>query len=1044
MADEEKRTLDIPWATLLPIVAALAGIIAQYKPLVSMRPAAPGEKAVEVIADQDADARLWQDPLGVAQKEKAALEADLLVKNVSPSRVQRHATAALAGRIKETVADTGEGSVLLLAVMLDSGPYLEQAESRLRARQAVLEGLSESGYVPVDGEHIGFVIEKPWPLAEENAPGSAADGSLLIAWEQCKIAADFDAASRKRLPSAAQASAPVAANGNNIERVFVLWLPAASFNPHPLGNFAALLTKLAPPQIRAAIEVKLIGPANSTGLQAMLRETAEWSASKNSKYDTALDGVAIFSARATASDKALREEAQLNEPIKAPQGPEQTIEDLIEAGVSRGRRGGLQFRRTVLTDDELLGALIDELALRQAHVVPWQNERMKWMSADHVVVLTEWDNAYGRSLAKTFEDEATTAIPPDAPKDLHHQIDFYRYMHGIDGRLPGDAPKEEKQDSQKNAGASGAVEVTEGLNQADFLRRLAVRLKQEDASRQRGGDSGLRAIGLLGSDIYDKLMILRALRPEFPDAIFFTNNYDAHFEQRDEWEDAHNLVIASPFSGTLSPERQKRLAPFRDSNQTSMYAGTLAAMGVITDLREIVRQPHIFEISRKGAEELIKVPDPASALLPNPVEADGFSAWLGAPGVRGSLAMVGIGLFLMAGWIVLSMVDRKLAGGGGLSDKIKRACASTPIWLVLGVPIILFSVAALAVSGTAVLEPLALFSGISIWPSEMLRLIALLLAVHFMIKAHIDLESNEQELTRRFGLAKLPVEKWHWRKMRIGLRRWHKEHPDWMKRDAAFTAKEAWTAYLRRNQFWPRLIRVGVLVAIYAIFSIGVFALFRAPVAPARGDAALCADLWILLPAVIGLMLLTFYVVDAIRLNSNFIRIITGGVKEWEPEISESRGRIPPLEKEDLARYYDIAFVAERTEVVAPLIWYPLIVLAVMILARSAYFDNWTWPFSLILIFTLNALWAFGAAALLRRAAEQLRAAALNSLEVLRIKSYKEPERQEMFAELIGEIRGLKKGAFAPLSEQPFVRAVILPSGGLGLIAVAQRLFENF
>jgi hypothetical protein len=87
-----------------------------------------------------------------------------------------------------------------------------------------------------------------------------------------------------------------------------------------------------------------------------------------------------------------------------------------------------------------------------------------------------------------------------------------------------------------------------------------------------------------------------------------------------------------------------------------------------------------------------------------------------------------------------------------------------------------------------------------------------------MIKARIDLDANEKELTRRFGLAELPIEKWRWRKMRIGLRRWHKEYPDWMKPDAQFTAKEAWTAYLRRNQFWPRLIRVGVLLAIHAVF----------------------------------------------------------------------------------------------------------------------------------------------------------------------------------------------------------------------------------
>jgi hypothetical protein len=115
-----------------------------------------------------------------------------------------------------------------------------------------------------------------------------------------------------------------------------------------------------------------------------------------------------------------------------------------------------------------------------------------------------------------------------------------------------------------------------------------------------------------------------------------------------------------------------------------------------------------------------------------------------------------------------------------------------------------------------------------------------------------------------------------------------------------------------------------------------------------------------------------------------------------------------------------------------------------MIVARSAYFDNWTWPYSLLLILCLNALWAFGAAALLRRAAEQLRTEVLTKLRSLRVASYNSPERREMFDELIDEIRSLKKGAFAPLTQQPFIQAIILPSGGLGLLAVGQRLLEVF
>ena len=44
----------------------------------------------------------------------------------------------------------------------------------------------------------------------------------------------------------------------------------------------------------------------------------------------------------------------------------------------------------------------------------------------------------------------------------------------------------------------------------------------------------------------------------------------------------------------------------------------------------------------------------------------------------------------------------------------------------------------------------------------------------------------------------------------------------------------------------------------------------------------------------------------------------------------------------------------------------------------------------------------------------------------------------------LAEMRDLKKGAFAPLSEQPFIHAILLPSGGLGLLAVALRLYEGF
>jgi hypothetical protein len=49
-----------------------------------------------------------------------------------------------------------------------------------------------------------------------------------------------------------------------------------------------------------------------------------------------------------------------------------------------------------------------------------------------------------------------------------------------------------------------------------------------------------------------------------------------------------------------------------------------------------------------------------------------------------------------------------------------------------------------------------------------------------------------------------------------------------------------------------------------------------------------------------------------------------------------------------------------------------------------------------------------------------------------------------MFDELIAEIHDLKTGAFAPLTDQPFIRAVLFPGAAVGLLAVGQRLFDIF
>ena len=96
------------------------------------------------------------------------------------------------------------------------------------------------------------------------------------------------------------------------------------------------------------------------------------------------------------------------------------------------------------------------------------------------------------------------------------------------------------------------------------------------------------------------------------------------------------------------------------------------------------------------------------------------------------------------------------------------------------------------------------------------------------------------------------------------------------------------------------------------------------------------------------------------------------------------------------------------------------------------------------MIIAITRAWALGSAILLRSAAEQLRETALNDLRRFRLLGQEGDVKRQAFDELMAEIRDLKTGAFAPLSDPPFIRAVLFPGAALGWIAVGQRVFDIF
>ena len=87
----------------------------------------------------------------------------------------------------------------------------------------------------------------------------------------------------------------------------------------------------------------------------------------------------------------------------------------------------------------------------------------------------------------------------------------YSYLSGLDGEVPGDesmkaagVEKPKNTETAKDALAGGLKERPEGTGQLDYVRALATRIQDEG--------EGAKAIGILGSDPYDALLILKALQ----------------------------------------------------------------------------------------------------------------------------------------------------------------------------------------------------------------------------------------------------------------------------------------------------------------------------------------------------------------------------------------------------------------------------------------------------------------------------------------------------------------------------------------------------
>jgi hypothetical protein len=235
-------------------------------------------------------------------------------------------------------------------------------------------------------------------------------------------------------------------------------------------------------------------------------------------------------------------------------------------------------------DGELVSALVAELenrGLRRAMFTEASVNKRR----DATLLLADMDRYHSRMLVKTFG--VRWGASSGALRVIHYPeaLDALGVPQsaGASAQAGGGSGSGKTQENATTGfvarGNPGGSHAAEGFIQFDSLARLPARIRE----LEKEDNVRYRAIGLFGSDVHDKLQILRALKPQFPQALFFTNDLDARLWQGENRSDSINLVVAGAFGLSMNGEIQGSVAPFRSSYQTATYLACLHAIGYSPD-----------------------------------------------------------------------------------------------------------------------------------------------------------------------------------------------------------------------------------------------------------------------------------------------------------------------------------------------------------------------------------------------------------------------------------------------------------------------------
>lgn len=1082
--------------TMLLLIMLTTGTL--IDPLTSTRPFDPQNKKLSLMDERKIDARLWQDPIAVTEQ---------FLKNRKEENQKKTDQYKLIAKFIEDIKPeiSGKTSLKVIAVSIFGSSYSEPVEYRLRYRYAVVSALGSSGYAPQDNEHIKYFN------LNFNDKDEGVNKKITLPYEWYEPNSQLEKEKEK-------------------EKVLIIWLNEDKI---PAGEYRDFIDLLYQALKKTESENRrfsfsLIGPTSTPLLVELVN-------SKPIEKNT--QKFRIFSAGATISDGDLlseivkskkykndkkdKKDTDPDDCSKEKEEKKECIKKKIQYVLDRH-----SIVRTIGQDENLAKALLWELEqrgvnrqtpkiweklnnltnvpMREVHGTQQpihinqideeastihQKKSFKKDCKDQLVLISEQDSLYARSLVEHFKSNLNERC------EEQELITNFTYLRGLDGKLPEFDESNKKSQNEKNTKEQKNIlmqlddaspEHAEGRNQFDYLRRLVDKIEQLDSAN--GDRDRIKAIGIIGTDVYDKLLILHALKDSFKHKIFFTTDLDARFLHKDQSAWARNLVIASNYDFLLHPKFQGTVMPFRDSYQTSTYLATLVALnpGVVenrvdnwVDLWMIrynsmflnkkinaLLAPQIFEVGRTRA---IHLASPTNEFL---------DKWIKNPSLKFTesnklnhsdcldnkfkeCAAVESDRTKRIDWEVICVTLILLLFVAYISWRFfkadrKDAKLVNIVYILLFVFILLFLPLFLIYKDNYPThtygEPFLLFEGVSVWPNLVIRfagimMMILLFICHFRPSREGEIKAIEKKyelcIKEKNELCKTTCSRsWQeavWKGPFLNLTEATSTH-----------IADLWSEYKRviqckelKGYLWIFLTSsISLALTLYAFWGLGYLNF------PARGVITLYGHYVLVTLQFLLLWGLIFWVAYEAIACKQFIEGIeldqTNSNKTvWSPEVRKQQSVMTGLPVDKLNPYLHFLLITKLIKSINNLIYLPFILMLIIAIGRSNLFDNLGFSPALIVVYLLASVYLITILYLLRKSAEKQCGMVLQYYEDYRMRLVAMSSSELSQADnLLTEIRNAKQSTFLPIVQRPTLLALLLPGGGIGLTSIIEYLYN--